>query len=42
MRDFTIQSSADRLKGTGDLFIGILTEGIDKAVEIARAKETFG
>lgn len=42
MRDLTIHNAADRLKETGDLFTGVLTEGIDMAIAIARAKETFG
>jgi bifunctional non-homologous end joining protein LigD len=42
MRDFTIHNAPDRLKETGDLFTGVLGEGIDMAAAIAKARETFG
>lgn len=42
MRDFTIHNAPDRLKETGDLFAGVLGEGIDMVAAIGKAKETFG
>jgi len=39
MRDFTIHNAPDRLKETGDIFTGVLAEGIDMAKAIANAKE---
>lgn len=42
MKDFTIHNSADRLKETGDLFTGVLGEGIDMMAAIGKARETFG
>jgi bifunctional non-homologous end joining protein LigD len=38
MRDFTIRNAIDRLKETGDLFAGVLGEGIDMAETIRRAQ----
>ena len=42
MKDFTIRNSPDRLKETGDIFTGVLGEGIDMIAAIGKAKETFG
>ncbi|MFD2866367.1 DNA ligase D [Mucilaginibacter antarcticus] len=42
MRDFTIHNSVDRLKETGDLFKGVLEEGIDLEKTIIKAKSIFG
>jgi bifunctional non-homologous end joining protein LigD len=42
MRDFTIHNAPDRLKETGDLFTGVLGEGIDMIAAIQRAREVFG
>lgn len=42
MRDFTIHNAADRLREVGDLFTGVLGEGIDMAEAIQKAKRTFG
>ncbi|AOM80961.1 DNA ligase D [Pedobacter steynii] len=42
MKDFTIFNALDRLKETGDLFKGILGNGIDLAKAINKAKEVFG
>ncbi|MDQ0966773.1 bifunctional non-homologous end joining protein LigD [Flavobacterium sp. W4I14] len=42
MRDFTIHNAPERLSETGDLFSGVLAEGIDMAAAIAKARETFG
>jgi bifunctional non-homologous end joining protein LigD len=42
MRDFTIFNAVDRLKETGDLFQGVLGEGIDLAVAVQKAKRIFG
>ncbi|MCX2483297.1 DNA ligase D [Pedobacter sp. MR2016-24] len=42
MRDFTIKNAPDRLRETGDLFTGVLGEGIDMIAAINKAKETFG
>lgn len=41
MRDFTIHNAVDRLQETGDLFTGVLGEGIDMAATIQRAREVF-
>ncbi|MES2456324.1 MAG: DNA ligase D [Bacteroidota bacterium] len=41
MRDFTIHNAPDRLKETGDLFTGVLGEGIDMMAAINKAKEVF-
>lgn len=38
MRDFTIFNAFDRLKETGDLFTGVLGEGIDLENVVAKAK----
>lgn len=42
MKDFTIHNTIDRLKSEGDLFKGVLGEGIDLLKTIEKAKETFG
>lgn len=42
MRDFTIHNSPDRLRETGDLFMGVLGDGIHMVAVIYKAKETFG
>ncbi|MDB5158121.1 MAG: ligD [Mucilaginibacter sp.] len=42
MKDFTIFNSTDRLKETGDLFKGVLDEGIDLEKTITKAKGIFG
>jgi bifunctional non-homologous end joining protein LigD len=41
MRDFTIHNAVQRLKETGDLFKGVLGEGIDLAKTIQKAQTTF-
>jgi len=41
MRDFTIHNAIDRLKETGDLFAGVLGEGIDLAVTAQKAQSVF-
>lgn len=41
MKDFTIRNAVDRLKETGDLFTGVLGEGIDMTSTIKRAREAF-
>ncbi|RFZ82730.1 DNA ligase D [Mucilaginibacter terrenus] len=41
MRDFTIKNSVDRLKKEGDLFKGVLGEGIDLEKTILKAKSIF-
>jgi bifunctional non-homologous end joining protein LigD len=41
MRDFTIKNSLDRLKETGDLFKGVLAEGIDLEATIKKARTIF-
>ncbi|MDB5119329.1 MAG: ligase [Sphingobacteriales bacterium] len=41
MRDFTIHNTIERLKTEGDLFKGVLGEGIDLLKTIEKAKETF-
>lgn len=42
MRDFTIHNAPVRLRETGDLFTGILGDGIDMVKAIERAREVFG
>jgi bifunctional non-homologous end joining protein LigD len=42
MRDFTIHNAIDRLKETGDLFEGVLGEGIDLKTTIQKAQRIFG
>ena len=42
MRDFTIFNSVDRVKETGDLFKGVLGEGIDLSGTLDKAKSVFG
>ncbi|WP_256010366.1 DNA ligase D [Desertivirga xinjiangensis] len=42
MRDFTIHNAIDRLKETGDLFTGILGEGIDLSTTVRKAQSVFG
>ena len=42
MRDFTIHNAPARLRETGDLFTGVLGEGIDMIAAINKAKSTFG
>lgn len=41
MRDFTIKNAPDRLEETGDLFTGVLAEGIDMVAAIDKARATF-
>jgi len=41
MRDFTIRNAATRLKETGDLFTGILSEGIDLGATVQKAQSIF-
>jgi len=41
MRDFTIFNAIDRLKETGDLFKGVLGQGIDLVSTIQKAKLVF-
>lgn len=41
MRDFTIHNAMDRLRETGDLFEGVLGEGIDLATTIKKAQSIF-
>lgn len=41
MRDFTISNAIDRLKETGDLFIGVLGKGIDMHQILSSANENF-
>ncbi|MES2809258.1 MAG: DNA ligase D [Bacteroidota bacterium] len=41
MRDFTIHNTFDRLKETGDLFTGVLGDGINLEEIIKKAKATF-
>ena len=41
MRNFTIHNAIDRLKETGDLFTGILGEGIDMTKTIEKAQSVF-
>jgi bifunctional non-homologous end joining protein LigD len=42
MRDFTINNAIDRLKETGDLFSGVLGEGIDLKTTNQKARSIFG
>jgi bifunctional non-homologous end joining protein LigD len=42
MRDFTIHNALDRLKETGDLFAGVLGQGIDLTATLQRAQSIFG
>ncbi|WGQ10690.1 DNA ligase D [Pedobacter gandavensis] len=42
MRDFTIHNAPDRLREIGDLFTGVLGEGIDMIAAIDKARDTFG
>jgi bifunctional non-homologous end joining protein LigD len=42
MRHFTIHNSIARLNETGDLFKGVLGEGIDLAATIKKAQSVFG
>ena len=42
MRDFTIFNAIDRLKETGDLFKGVLNNGIDLLNTIQKAESLFG
>ncbi|WEA01771.1 DNA ligase D [Mucilaginibacter sp. SJ] len=41
MKDFTIHNALDRLKETGDLFNGVLSEGIDLAKTVQKAQSVF-
>jgi bifunctional non-homologous end joining protein LigD len=41
MRHFTIHNSIARLRETGDLFKGVLGEGIDLATAIKKAQDVF-
>ena len=41
MKDFTIHNAIERLKSNGDLFKGVLGEGIDLLKTIEKAKEIF-
>jgi bifunctional non-homologous end joining protein LigD len=41
IRHFNIRNAADRLKETGDLFEGVLGEGIDLAATIKKAQSIF-
>ena len=41
MRDFTIRNAIFRLKETGDLFKGVLDEGIDLVETIQKAQRVF-
>ncbi len=41
MRDFTVHNTFDRLKETGDLFTGVLGDGINLEEIIKKAKATF-
>ena len=41
MRDFTIHNALGRLKETGDLFEGVLGDGIDLATTIQKAQTVF-
>lgn len=42
MRQFNIHTAISRLKDTGDLFGGVLGEGIDIAAALTRARSAFG
>jgi bifunctional non-homologous end joining protein LigD len=41
MRDFTIHNAIDRIRETGDLFTGVLGEGIDLGKTIEKAQSIF-
>jgi bifunctional non-homologous end joining protein LigD len=41
MRDFTIRNAIDRIRETGDLFSGVLGEGIDLAATVEKAQGIF-
>jgi bifunctional non-homologous end joining protein LigD len=41
MRDFTIHNAIDRIRETGDLFTGVLGEGIDLAKTLKKAQSIF-
>ena len=41
MRDFTIHNAINRIRETGDLFTGVLGEGIDLAKTIEKAQSIF-
>ncbi|MEB0280688.1 DNA ligase D [Mucilaginibacter sp. 10B2] len=41
MRDFTIRNAIDRIKETGDLFNGVLGEGIDLLSTMQKAQSVF-
>jgi bifunctional non-homologous end joining protein LigD len=41
MRHFTIRNSIQRIKETGDLFKGVLGEGIDLHSTIKKAQAVF-
>lgn len=41
MRDFTIHNAIDRLRETGDLFEGVLGDGIDLAAVVQKAQSIF-
>ena len=42
MKDFTIHNSIDRLKKTGDLFQGVLGEGINLKKTLEKAESVYG
>jgi bifunctional non-homologous end joining protein LigD len=42
MKDFTIHNAPDRLRETGDIFSGVLGQGIDMMQAIAKARDAFG
>jgi bifunctional non-homologous end joining protein LigD len=42
IQHFNIHNALDRLKETGDLFKGVLGEGIDLATAVGKAKKLFG
>jgi len=42
MRDFTIHNAPARLRETGDLFTGVLGDGIDMIAAINKARSSFG
>ncbi|MEJ2880954.1 DNA ligase D [Pedobacter sp. GR22-6] len=41
MKDFTIHNSPERLKDTGDIFSGVLGQGIDMMEAISKARDAF-
>jgi bifunctional non-homologous end joining protein LigD len=41
MRDFTIRNAIYRIKETGDLFAGVIGDGIDLMKTIQKAQEVF-